>query len=99
MSEKEIIIVGNIENKIYSFRGKNVMLDSDLAKLYGVETFNLNKSVKRNIERFPEDFMFQLSDEEYNNLKFQIAITRHLGLFKKKAPGLTTGRCHEGHVS
>ena len=79
MSDKEIIIVGNIENKIYSFRGKNVMLDSDLAKLYGVETFNLNKSVKRNIERFPEDFMFQLSDEEYNNLKFQIGISSSYG--------------------
>ena len=79
MSEKEIIIVGNIENKIYYFKGKNVMLDSDLAKLYGVETFNLNKSVKRNIERFPEDFMFQLSDEEYNNLKFQIGISSSYG--------------------
>ena len=62
MKNKEIIIVDSIEKNIYNFRGKNVMLDSDLAELYGVETFNLNKAVKRNIERFPEDFMFQLSD-------------------------------------
>ena len=49
------------------------MLDRDLARLYGVETFRLNEQVKRNIERFPEDFMFQLSKEEFENLKSQIA--------------------------
>ena len=53
-----------IERKIYIIRGHKVMLDSDLAKLYKIETFNLNKAVKRNIQRFPEDFMFQLSREE-----------------------------------
>ncbi len=79
MKNKEIIIVDSIEKNIYNFRGKNVMLDSDLAELYGVETFNLNKAVKRNIERFPEDFMFQLSDEEYKNLKFQIGISSSYG--------------------
>ena len=52
------------------------MLDSDLAKLYGVETFNLNKAVKRNINRFPSDFMFQLSKEEYNSLIFQNGISK-----------------------
>ena len=55
------------------------MLDSDLADLYGVETFNLNKAVKRNINRFPEDFMFQLTDEEFKNLKFQIGISSLYG--------------------
>ena len=55
------------------------MLDSDLAELYGVETFNLNKAVKRNIERFPEDFMFQLTVEEFKNLKFQIGISSLYG--------------------
>lgn len=51
-------------------------LDSDLAKLYGVTTFNLNKAVKRNLERFPDDFMFQITAEEYESLKFQIGISK-----------------------
>lgn len=61
-----------IENKIYKIRGQKVMLDFDLAEMYQVETKNLNKAVKRNIERFPEDFMFQLTSEEMANLRFQI---------------------------
>lgn len=61
-----------IENKIYEIRGQKVMLDFDLAEMYQVETKNLNKAVKRNIERFPEDFMFQLTSEEMANLRFQI---------------------------
>ena len=60
-----------IKDLIYEIRGHRVMLDSDLANLYGVETKVLNKSVKRNISRFPEDFMFQLTKEEFNNLRFQ----------------------------
>jgi|SRR5690606_5142536 len=60
-----------LANKIYEFRGQKVMLDSDLAELYGVTTGNLNKAVKRNIKRFPEDFMFQLSEDEFKNLIFQ----------------------------
>ena len=80
MSEKEIIIVGNIENKIYSFRGKNVMLDSDLAKLYGVETKRLNEQVKRNIKRFPKSFMFELTKEEEKEiLKSQNATSSYGG--------------------
>jgi hypothetical protein len=59
-----------IESKIYVIRGQRVMLDRDIASMYGVETKNLNKAVKRNIERFPEDFMFQLTEEEFN-LRFQ----------------------------
>lgn len=61
----------NIENLIYVIRDKQVMLDSDLAVLYQVETGNLNKAMKRNQKRFPEDFCFQLSKEEFENLKFQ----------------------------
>jgi len=61
-----------IENKIYIIRGQKVMLDKDLAWLYEVETKKLNQAVKRNIERFPEDFMFQLTKEEVENLRFQI---------------------------
>jgi len=60
-----------IENKIYFICNKKVMLDSDLAELYRVSTGNLNKAVKRNIKRFPEDFMFRLSEKEFENLKFQ----------------------------
>jgi len=59
-----------IERKIFLIRGRRVMLDRDLAELYGVETRDLNKAVKRNIDRFPEDFMFQLTNEEFVNLKF-----------------------------
>ena len=60
-----------ITNKILLLRGKKAMLDRDLAKLYGVTTGNLNKAVKRNIERFPEDFMFQLIKDEEESLRFQ----------------------------
>lgn len=58
-----------IQSKIYEIRGQQVMLDRDLANLYGVETKVLNQSVKRNIERFPDDFMFQLTKEETQNWK------------------------------
>lgn len=61
----------NIRNLIYTIRGKQVMLDSDVAMLYHYETKNINKAMKRNIERFPEDFCFQLTKEEAENLKFQ----------------------------
>jgi hypothetical protein len=57
----DIIPVELVQEKIYLIRGQKVILDSDLSKLYQVETFNLNKAVKRNIERFPKDFMFQLT--------------------------------------
>jgi len=61
----------DIKSKIYTIRDKQVMLDRDLAELYGVETKNLNRAVTRNIERFPEKFRFQLTREEYENLRFQ----------------------------
>ena len=63
-----------IIRKIYVIRGQRVMLDKDLAELYGVTTGNLNKAVKRNIRRFPPDFMFQLTKEEWDSLRFQIGI-------------------------
>ena len=65
----------NIEKLIHVIRGKQVMLDRDLARLYGVETRVLNQAVQRNIERFPEDFMFQLSKDEFENWKSQFAIS------------------------
>lgn len=64
-----------IAHAILVIRGEKVMLDSDLAALYGVTTGNLNKAVKRNAERFPTDFMFQLDSEEVANLKFQFGIS------------------------
>ncbi|MCX5677548.1 MAG: ORF6N domain-containing protein [Candidatus Omnitrophica bacterium] len=66
-----------IEKKIYLIRGRNVMLSSDLANLYGVETKNLNLQVKRNIKRFPRDFMFQVTKEE--NLRLQFATSSYGG--------------------
>ncbi|OJZ04813.1 ORF6N domain-containing protein [Sphingobacterium sp. 40-24] len=71
MNSNAIISRKEIENLIYTVRGKQVMFDSDLASLYQVETKNLNKAVKRNIERFPETFCFQLNQEELENLRFQ----------------------------
>ncbi|VAX36753.1 hypothetical protein MNBD_UNCLBAC01-1267 [hydrothermal vent metagenome] len=62
--EKSLIIQEQVEQKIFVIRGKKVMLDRDLAQLYGVQTFRLNEQVKRNIKRFPEDFMFQLNNKE-----------------------------------
>ena len=62
-----------IQNLIYEIRGQKVMLDSDLAMLYGVETKRLNEAVKRNVQRFPLHYMFQLTHEEYTNLRSQIA--------------------------
>lgn len=89
MSKQEITIPEEIiANKIYLIREKKVMLDSDLAELYGVETRRLNEQVKRNIGRFPEDFMFQLTQEEWSNLKSQFATSSWGG--RRKAPSVFT---------
>ena len=75
MEEKKIVIpVERIETIILFIRGQKVILDRDLAELYGVTTGNLNKAVKRNLDRFPKDFMFQLAQEEYKSLRFQFGI-------------------------
>lgn len=79
MDENKIIVDNHIKNRIYTIRNQQVILDSDLAKLYEVETFNLNKAVKRNIDRFPKDFMFQITEKEYQNLKFQIGMSKEHG--------------------
>jgi len=70
--EGGIQLIRSIENRIYEIRGKRVMLDKDLAALYETETKILNLAVKRNIERFPHDFMFQLTKPEFDTLKFEI---------------------------
>ena len=73
---RKAVPLERIEKRILLLRGHRVMLESDLAELYEVETFNLNKAVKRNQDRFPEDFAFQLSKEEYRVLRFQIGILK-----------------------
>ena len=80
------ISVDNIKTKIYEFRGQKVMLDRDLAALYQVETKRLNEAVKRNILRFPADFMFQLNDSEFQNWKSQIATSNSIKMGARKKP-------------
>jgi hypothetical protein len=74
-----LVPVELIASKIYLIRGVKVMLDSDLAELYGVETRSLIQAVKRNIERFPSDFMLQLTKEEFDSLRSQIVISKGKG--------------------
>lgn len=74
---KTLIPIEVIERKILLIRGEKVMLDSDLAELYGVEVKHLKRQVRRNIDRFPADFMIQLSEEEYESLR------RHFGILKR----------------
>jgi len=74
-----IIDEQNIQNKIYTIRGVQVMLDRDLAELYGVETKRLNEKLMCNLKRFPKDFMFQLSESEFINLKSQFATSKQWG--------------------
>ncbi len=77
MSDKKSpVVAAHIESRILLIRGQKVMLDADLAELYGVEIRALNQAVKRNTERFPEDFMFQLTSEEYESLRSQFVILK-----------------------
>ena len=75
-----------ILSKIYIIRGQKVMLDRDLAELYGVETRTLNQKVKRNIRRFPSDFMFQMSKEDIEEWKSQIVISNSIKMGLRKPP-------------
>jgi len=68
-------VIQSIQNRIYEIRNERVMLDYDLAALYEVETKVFNQTVKRNIKRFPEDFMFQLTRQEWNSIKAQTNTT------------------------
>jgi hypothetical protein len=79
--KRSIVVVpfAQVERRILSVRGQKVMLDSDLAELYGVATKELNKAVKRNLRRFPPDFMFELSEEETEGLRFQIGTSNGRG--------------------
>ncbi len=87
--ENNLIKKEIITNKIYTIRGVQVMLDSDLAELYGYEVKKLNQQVKRNIERFPDDFMFQLTNEELSNLWSQF-VTANLSTMSRSNPYVFT---------
>ena len=89
-SNNRIVLLSDqrIINKIYLIRGKKVMLDKDLAELYQVQTRDLNKAVKRNVKRFPDDFMFQLTRQEAENLMFQIGTSSWGGT--RKLPSVFT---------
>lgn len=76
----------NIQNKIYIIRNQKIMIDRDLAEIYGVETRVLNQAVKRNIERFPEDFMFRLNDYEFANWKSQFVISNSTNMGLRQKP-------------
>ena len=86
-------IIQSIQNRIYEIRGERVMLDKDLATLYETETKFLNLAVKRNIKRFPKDFMFQLTKEEYEGVRFQIeTLDKSQKPFRLQNETLKTGR-------
>jgi hypothetical protein len=86
----EVIAAPAIEKRIFAVRGRQVMLDEDLANLYGVETKRLVEQVKRNLERFPADFMFQLNKEEDAALRSQIATSKHGRGGRRYAPYVFT---------
>ena len=86
----ELMTVDTICNRVYVIRGQQVMIDYDLAEIYGYEVKNLNQQVKRNIARFPEDFMFQLTREEVESVKSQIVISRENNFFEGQGGGRRT---------
>lgn len=79
VKDTSVVPANNIEQKIFLIRNKRVMLDEHLAEIYGVQTKNLNKAVLRNRERFPEDFTFQLTLQEWHDLRFQIGTSKKKG--------------------
>ncbi len=85
-------IIKSIQNRIYEIRGERVMLDRDLAALYDVDVKVLNQAVKRNIRRFPKDFMFQLTKEEFEDLRFQIETSENSDFSRSQIVTLKTGR-------
>ena len=91
--DNQIISIENIQSMIFTFRGVQVILDRDLAQIYQVGTKVLNQAVKRNIERFPENFRFQLTGEEYENLRFQIGTLEHSKkILRSQSATLKNGR-------
>ncbi len=90
MSKSIEITDDNVINKIYHIRGKKVMLDRDLAEMYGVETRVLNQAVKRNAKRFPNDFMFQLNEQELEDWKSQFVTSNKEKMGLRKLPNVFT---------
>lgn len=88
ISKNSLLTVQNIDYSIYIIRGQRVILDEDLAKTYGVETRVLNQAIRRNIERFPKDFMFKLTIVEFSNLMSQIVTSNRGG--RRKMPFVFT---------
>lgn len=88
--QPEVYNIGTVARHIYDIRGQKVMLDADLATLYGVETKNLIRGVKRNITRFPADFMFQLDKDEWANLRCQIGTSSSKHGGRRYAPFVFT---------
>ncbi|CAN5637704.1 ORF6N domain-containing protein [soil metagenome] len=86
------MIIQSIQNRIYEIRGFRILLDFDLAALYEVETRTFNQAVKRNNKRFPNDFMFQLTKEEYDELRFQIETSEQSNPLRSQIVILKTGR-------
>ena len=84
---KELITTDDIRSKVYIIRGQQVMLDQDLAEIYGYQVKNLNQQVKRNLTRFPEDFMFQLTKEEVELVKSQFVTSRNINYFEGQEGG------------
>ena len=91
MKDSNLILVERIEKAIFFIRGEKVMLDSDLASLYGVETKAVNRAAKRNLKRFPSDFMFQLTAEESAALRYQSGTSKE-GRGGRRYPGLCLHR-------
>ncbi|HSZ32962.1 MAG TPA: ORF6N domain-containing protein [Puia sp.] len=94
MAKKELqalIAEQKILNRIYAIRSEKVMLDQDLAEMYGVETKHLKRQVKRNIDRFPKDFMFELTKMDYENLRSQIGTSSWGGTRYTPSPRNKTG--------
>lgn len=93
MEEELMITEQFIMSKILFIRNQKVMIDSDLAILYGVENKQLKRQVRRNIERFPEDFMFELTSTEYEILRSQFGTLKQGGHFKISSYGVYRTRC------
>lgn len=84
------ISLARIENMIYIIREQRVIMDSDLAELYGIETKNLKKAVRRNMNRFPSDFMFEMNDEELKNWRFQFGTSNSIKMGLRVKPFVFT---------
>lgn len=96
--ENELAVIGieSVKSLIYTIRGKQVMLDSDVAMFYECETKRVNERVKRNIKRFPEDFCFQLTEEEVKILKLQIATSKEREITFSRSQIATLNKTNRG---